>query len=328
MSQSENSLLLRIRGDSSGGKAAVAETRAAVAQLRQSLGPELSQTVSSTNKVFSQIGDNLNVFVSQRLPLVGGAFLRVTENIGGLGKEAKKQEAAIKKIADSITNLSSTTGKSVPQLTTFLTQFAKIEGQANRDAAAIKFFGAEVLANNAKIIPATEKAATQMATLATATEGVGAAAGGIVLPIGIAVVAITALAAAAVIAIKEIVELSKFTAEFQGRMFDLAQQTGVGVETLSALEIVAKTTGGEIGSLTQSLINFQRKLEEAQDPLSKAADLFNKYDISISDTETALRDALSALAQMPEGFTQTNAGRTVRSARWQADARNSEGEQR
>jgi hypothetical protein len=226
MSANETSLLLRIRGDSSGGKAAVAETRVAVAQLRQSFGPELTQTVSGTNKVFSDLGDNLNVFVSQRLPLVGGSFLRVTENISGLGKETAKQEAALKKVADSITGLSSTTGKSVPQLTTFLTTFAKIEGQANRDAAAVKFFGAELLANNAKIIPSAEQAASGLATMATSAEGAAVAAGGLALPIGLAVVAITAMATGAALAAREIFQLTKNAAEFQGRMFDLAQQTG------------------------------------------------------------------------------------------------------
>jgi hypothetical protein len=316
MSANETSLLLRIRGDSSGGKAAVAETRAAVAQLRQSFGPELTQTVSGTNKVFSELGDNLNVFVSQRLPLVGGSFLRVTENISGLGKETAKQEASLKKVADSITGLSSATGKSVPQLTTFLTTFAKIEGQANRDAAAVKFFGAELLANNAKIIPSAEQAASGLAAMATSAEGAAVAAGGLALPIGIAVVAITALATGAALAAREIFQLSKNAAEFQGRIFDLSQQTGVAVETLSALEIQAKKTGGELGgSVTQAIVNFQRKLDDAQDPLSKTGELFSKFNIQTSDTESALRSAFTALAAMPEGFQQTNAAAELFGAR-------------
>jgi flagellar capping protein FliD len=315
MSANETSLLLRIRGDAAGGKAAVAETRAAVAQLRQSFGPELTQTVSGTNKVFSELGDNLNVFVSQRLPLVGGSFLRVTENIGGLGKETAKQEAALKKVSDSITGLSSATGKSVPQLTTFLTTFAKIEGQANRDAAAVKFFGAELLANNAKIIPSAEQAASGLAAMATSAEGAAVAAGGLALPIGIAVVAITALATGAALAAREIFQLTKNAAEFQGRMFDLAQQTGLAVETLSALEVLAKTTGGEVGSLTNSIVNFQRKLDDAQDPLSKTGKLFSDFGIATSDTETALRSAFAALAAMPEGFEQTNAAAELFGAR-------------
>jgi hypothetical protein len=285
MSSNEQSLLLRIRGDASGGKAAIAETRAAVAQLRQSFGPELTQTVSASNKVFSELGDNLNVLVGQRLPLLGGAFLRVTQNISGLGKETAKQEAAFKKVADSISGLSSATGKSVPQLTTFLTTFAKIEGQANRDAAAFKFFGAEVLANNAKIIPSAEQAASGLAAMSTEAEGAALAAGGLALPIGIAVVAITAMATGAAVAAHELFQLSKNAAEFQGRMFDLAQQTGLAVETLSAFEVVAKTTGGEVGGLTNAIVAFQRKLDDAQDPLSKTGKLFSEFKITTTDTE-------------------------------------------
>lgn len=307
MSSNELSLLWRLRADASQGKVAVAETRAAVAQLRQTLGPELTQSVTVANQAFSSIADNLNVFVSQRIPLVGGAFVRVTENLRGFGSEAQKQEAAIRRVSDSITDLSGKTGKSVPVLTQFLTQFAKIEGQANRDAAALKFFGAEAIANNQKLIPAAEAAAASLSQVATESTAASAGVASMAGPIGIAVVALAAMAVAAGAVAKQLFDLSKNAAEFQGKMFDLSQQTGVQVETLSALEIVAKTTGGEVGNLTQSLIAFQRKLEEAQDPSSKAAESFRKLGVEANDTETALRATLTALSRMPEGFSQTNA---------------------
>src|ERR1041385_5391744 len=121
------SLLFRLRADNAQAKAVVADTRAAVAQLRQSFGPELTQTVSVANKAFSQIGDNLNLFVGQRIPLVGGAFVRITENLRNFGSESGKSEKAIASVASSIQSIATESNKTVPQITSFLTKFVQIE---------------------------------------------------------------------------------------------------------------------------------------------------------------------------------------------------------
>ncbi len=303
MSQSENSLLLRIRGDSSGGKAAIAETRAAVAQLRQSFGPELTQTVTVANKAFSQISDNLNVFVGQRIPLVGGAFVRVTENLRNFSSESGKSEKAITAVSKSIQSIATESNKTVPQITSFLTKFVQLEGQANRDKAAIDFFGASL---GARLIPQLEETGAALGEVAGESAAAGTSIGAMAGPIGIAVVAIAALAAGAVVAAREIFDLAKTAADFQGKLFDLSQQTGVSVETLSALEVVARTTGSSIENLAQSLGIFQKKLEEAvEDSGSKAAITFRKLGVDATDTESALRQTVAALARMPEGFRQT-----------------------
>lgn len=298
------SLLFRLRGDAASLKQASSEGRAAINQLKQSFGPELSQTVNVANRAFSEIGENLNVFVGQRIPLAGGMFIRITEHLRNFGREAAVTDRAVKAVATSIAGIARESGKSVPEITSFLTRFIQIEGQAKRDAAAIDFFGASL---GTKLIPQLEKTGAEMAKVAVAAEGTGAAMAGVAGPVGIAVLAIIAATAATALLGKELFGITKNAAEFQGKMFDLSQQTGIEVETLSALEIVAKTTGGEIGNLTQSLIAFQRKLEEAQDPQSKAAESFRKLGVEANDTETALRNTLAALARMPQGFQQTNA---------------------
>jgi hypothetical protein len=306
------SLLFKLRADNSQAKAAINDTRTAVAQLRQSFGPELTQTVDTANKAFSSISDNLNLFVSQRVPLVGGAFVRITENLRGFTGQSKNSEQAIAGVAKSIQSIATESGKTVPQIASFLTKFIQIEGQANRDKEAVSFFGASLAQN---LIPQLEKTGTALAGVAeegAATAGSLAAAAG---PIGIAVLALIALAAGAVLAAKELFELTKRAAEFQGRMYDLAQQTGLSVKTLSALEVAAKTTGGELGSITQAIVLFQRKLDEAQDPLSKTAEQFRTLGVDTSDTETSLRSAFTALAAMPEGFAQTNAAAELFGAR-------------
>lgn len=300
----ELSLLFRLKGENAQLKSTIAESRAAVAQLRESFGPQLTQSVTVANKAFSDIGDNLNNFVAQRVPLVGGAIVRITEGLRNAGGESAKTEKAIKGVAKSIESIATESGKSVPQIASFLTRFTQIEGQAKRDKAAVDFFGASL---GTKLIPELEKTGTALAGVAAEGTATSSAIAGMAGPIGIAVIAVAALAAGAVIAAREIFQLTKRAAEFQGRMFDLAQQTGIEVETLSALEIVAKTTGGEIGSITQAIVNFQRKLEDAQDPLSKTSEQFRKFNVDTGDTENALRQTFAALAAMPTGFAQTNA---------------------
>lgn len=298
------SLLFRLRAENTQAKAVMADTRAAVNQLRQSFGPQLTQTVSVANKTFSDLGNNLNVFVGQRLPLVGGAFIRITENLRNFGKEGANTEKAIAGVAKSIQSIATQSGKSIPQIASFLGQFVRLEGQAKRDSSAIEFFGASL---GAKLIPQLEEAGTAMAGVAEESAGAGGAIAAMAGPIGIAVLVLAALAAGAAIAAKQLFDLAKSSAEFEGRMFDLAQQTGLAVETLSALEVVAKTTGGNLDSIAQATVLFQRKLDDAQDPLSKTAEQFRKFNIATIDTETSLRQTFLALAAMPAGFAQTNA---------------------
>lgn len=312
------SLLFRLRGDASGVRTATAEARTAVNQLKESFGPQLTQSVTVANKTFSDLGENLNNFVAQRAPLVGGAVVRVTDALKGLGNQAPKNEKALLGIADSIRSIATQSGRTIPQITSFLTRFVQLEGQTARNEAAFKFFGGSVdLIGNktARFIPQLEQTGAALVGVGGQSVAAGASIASMAGPIGLAVLAYAALATAAVAAARELFNVTKQAAEFQGKMFDLAQQTGLAVKTLSVLEVVAKTTGGELGSITQAIVLFQRNLDEAQDPLSKTAEQFRKLGVSTADTETSLRSAFHALAAMPEGFAQTNAAAELFGAR-------------
>lgn len=313
------SLLFKLRGDNSQLKSTVTDSRAAVNSLKQTLGPELAHAASLSNKAFTEIGNTLNGFVAQRIPLVGGAIVQITDKLKGFGGESAKTEKAVSTLSRSIQSMATQSGKSIPQVSAFLSRFVQLEGQAKRNDAAFHFFGGsvDVIGNKtAKFIPELEDASGALAAVTTESAGAGAAIASMAGPIGIAVIALAAMAGGIVLVTKELIDLTKKTADFQGRMYDLAQQTGLAVETLSALEVAAKKTGGEVGgSVLQSIVAFQRKLEEAQNPLSKTAELFRKFNVDTSDTETALRQTLAALAAMPEGFSQTNAAAELFGAR-------------
>lgn len=147
---------------------------------------------------------------------------------------------------------------------------------------------------------------SELTATAGATTQTGASLAALGGPLGIAIAGIAATVVGVAALTKGLFELAQHTADYQGKLFDMSQQTGVAVETLSALEIVAKTTGGSIESISQSLVIFQGHLDEAQDSSSKAGKQFQELGISVEDTETAFRDALKSLAAMPEGFHQTN----------------------
>lgn len=302
------SLLFKLRGDASGVKTAIAESRAGVAQLRQAFGPELAQTLNVANKAFSGISDNLKVFIAQRLPLVGGAVVRVTENLRAFGSEGGKVDKAITGVAKSIQSMAAESGKSIPQIASFLTKFIQIEGQANRDKASIEFFGASL---GTKLLPQLEKTGAELAKVSTETAATGSAMAGLAGPIGIAIIALAAEVAIVAALTKGLFDLAKQTADYQGKLFDLSQQTGVSVETLSALEVAAKRVGGGVEGIIQPLAQFQTKLDEARDSSSKAAQIFRGLGVDVTDTESALRQTLSALAAMPEGFEQTAKAREL-----------------
>jgi hypothetical protein len=153
---------------------------------------------------------------------------------------------------------------------------------------------------------AVNSLSASLGSMTVASKGAAAGMAGLAGPIGLAVVGIGLTAAAVGTLGAELFNLAKSSADIQDKLDDLSQQTGVNVETLSALEILVKSSGGSIDNLAQSLVVFQGKLDDAQDSTSKTGEQFRKLGISTHDTETALRDALNVLAKMPEGFNQTN----------------------
>lgn len=146
-----------------------------------------------------------------------------------------------------------------------------------------------------------------LSSVASSAETAGSSVGAIAPQIGIAVAAFAALTSGVITLAKGFIDLTISTAEWEGKLFDLAQQTGVSVETLSTLSALAEDTGGSIESVAQSLVIFQGNIEEAQDSASKMGQKFADLEISTDNTEQSLRDAIKALAAMDEGLKQTNA---------------------
>jgi hypothetical protein len=152
----------------------------------------------------------------------------------------------------------------------------------------------------------TSALAARIGPLLASMGPVGIAAAGIAAQLAVAATAATAFYMVGEKVVSTFFDLAKSAAGFRGELFDSSQQLGISTETLSALEILAKTTGSDLGGLSASLGIFQKHLEEAQNPLSKTGKLLTELGVSTTDTESALRETLTALAAMPEGFTQTS----------------------
>lgn len=307
MAADELALLFRLKGDATGIRAASAEARAAIGQIKQAFGPELAQTVSVTNKAFSDIGIGLQT-LTQRIPVVGNTVSRLTDILRGAGVESKTTERTVAAVANSINSIAQASGKSIPQVAQFLTRFTQIAGAAERDAAAVEFFGASLAT---KLTPQLAEARVALSAMGAESAAASASLAGLAVPIGVAVIAVAALVAGLALTSRELFNVSKRTAEFQGHLHDLSQQTGVAVETLSTLEVAIATTGGNLNTVTQALVQFQRQMDEAQDPTSRAARNFEQLGVAVEDTESTLRATLITLARMPEGFRQTNAAAEV-----------------
>lgn len=174
-------------------------------------------------------------------------------------------------------------------------------GGGGGDSLAI--FGAAVGGR----IPALTGLTSQLGAVSAASAGAGAATASLAGPIGIAVAALLAEAAAAAAVTKGLFDLAKQTAAFQGNLFDMSQQVGISVETLSTLEVLAKTTGGSIETVAASMALFQRNLEEAHDPTSKEGKLLAELGVTATDTEEALQQTLAGLFALGEGSKQTDA---------------------
>lgn len=146
---------------------------------------------------------------------------------------------------------------------------------------------------------------SEMTSLGAGTGEAGASIAAMAGPIGIAIAAAGAMVVGVVKLEEGLFSLAQSAADSQGKLFDLSQQTGVSVETLSALDLLAQTTGGNIEGLAASLGVFQKNLENADDAGSKASQAFKTLGIETTNTEDALRQTLASLAKMPEGFQQT-----------------------
>lgn len=269
MAASTIEVLLKFTGDPRNAKDAIA-------QVRADLTKSVQQQVNTARQVNKQVASEAKQ-QTKALEAEERARTRVAESL------QRQRSAAL-----------------IAQWKLELREKQKIEKEKERAEKGGSDF--TVLLNS---VPVLRGVTTQLSSLTEAAGASTTAIAGVAGAIGI-------MAAGAAVGIgvlvklgEEIFDLTKKTAEFQGKFFDLSQQVGVSVETLSTLDVIASTTGGNIDTVTASLGIFQKNLEEAHDPTSKQAKLLKDLGVTSLDTEVALRQTLLGLFKLGEGSKQT-----------------------
>lgn len=267
-----------------------ANLKATMAQVRAELGRTTAATKATTQGELS---------MSQQLAAAASLDKqRMAQRL----RDFTKQETALHRQAEAAKRAAA---GFVP-LSTNLQKITDIMGGLRASTAVMEGPLGGIAGRLGSVSTLAANAGGALTKMLAAMGPVGIAAAGTAVQVAAAGIALVVVAKAATGVVNAFFELSKSAAGFRGELFDLSQQTGVEVETLNALEIVASKTGGSIDSIAQSLVIFQGKLDEAQDSSSKAGQKFDELGISTGNTEDAFRDALMALAAMPKGFHQTN----------------------
>jgi hypothetical protein len=196
------------------------------------------------------------------------------------------------------------TAKFVADTTSFDRGLKKVEGGMKTTASQAQAFSSSL--NNAisRVNPSLGQMSAGLSEASAGMGALGAAA-------GVAVGAIAAVAAGAIAAGAAIYSLTTDVAEATGKFKDLAQQTGFSVETLSALANAAETSGGSIESVTSALFLFETKMGEARDSTSEMGKLFKELNISTTNNEAALRQALDALQSMTTAEDKATVGKKL-----------------
>jgi hypothetical protein len=138
---------------------------------------------------------------------------------------------------------------------------------------------------------AAKAAATQRAESSLLSGALGGLGATLLGPAGI-VAGLTALGAGLVQAVRE-------TAEFGARVADMSQKTGLGVETISALDVILRETNSSIDSFSRSMDFFSRQLGQAQSGNKELAQTFKQLGIDVNQTsEGALRQVIQRYGQL------------------------------
>jgi hypothetical protein len=234
-----------------------------------------------TADAVKELSDHLNLFVGERLPLFGGAFVRISENLRNLHISLKPVEGSILTLGKAIGELSSKSGKSVDDVKTFLESYAKLETQSVKDTSAIQFFGAALAQD---LSPQLNRASTEMGVLAAAGGEAGSGIAAIAAPIAIAVVAVAALIAVEYELIKTGFEASEQFANFGGELGRAADQTKLTVEQLNGLKLLADENHISFEGLTLALGKYLRAVVQAQQegPTSQLAQQFERLGIDVT----------------------------------------------
>lgn len=175
--------------------------------------------------------------------------------------------------------------------------FSDLKGSITKDVADIESKGSSGFSNLASSMVQGESAA---GALAGSFPGVGTAIAGVTVAIGAAVAVTIGLT-------EKLFSLAEGAAEYGSKIHDAADQTGLSAQTISALKYAADTSGSSLEKITGSVAKFSTLLGQAEGGNKKAEATLKQYGVTAHDTDTALMQAVSTIANMTDSTQQSAA---------------------
>jgi hypothetical protein len=175
--------------------------------------------------------------------------------------------------------------------------FKKLRNDVESDVNAIKGSGTSGFGQLTQVIGGTE----------TAMGGLTSAAGPVAIGLGV----ITAAAAGTVAVLTKLFGLSVDASDFGSAIFDAQQKTGLSADALQALKYAADESGSSFEAITGTVAKFNVLLGEANAGNEKARATLEKYGITATDTDGALKQAITTIAEMTSVDQQAAAAKAL-----------------
>ena len=100
-------------------------------------------------------------------------------------------------------------------------------------------------------------------------------------------------------------------ADSRNELADTATRTGITAETLAGLRLAAEGSGLSLGNLSGSLALFPKRMRDMQAGIGESKRAFEELGVSVvnadgslRDADTVLKEALSAISQLPDATSQ------------------------
>lgn len=311
MAENDISLLFRLRAEASGVQAGTSQAAAAVTQLRTRFGSELGQMTQASHGAFHELSKHISEYVSESLPAIGPLHIRLVEHLHGITEEAKTVSPELKKVTASIADLSQVSGKSTSEVASFLKTYIGIKSVSEQNAAAVQFFGGKMNAFSGEVAanftPQLKNAESEMVALGSESENTGGILAAVAAgPLAIITIAILAAIAAEYEFIKSSIEAADNFAEFGGEMERASLKTGLTIEQLTGLRVLADENKVSFEQLTTGFARYLKNVQSAKDGNKALADQFKQLGVdidSLSSPEEAIRELFKAIEREgPDAF--------------------------
>lgn len=130
-------------------------------------------------------------------------------------------------------------------------------------------------------------------------------------PAAIATAGALALGAAVASTAIGLFNLAKAASEYGSAINDAMDKTGLGAETLTSLKYAAETSGSSFEKVSAEISKFSILLGESKNGNEKAIATLKQYNITATDTQTALAQAVKVIAEMTDADKQAVAAKEL-----------------